>query len=546
MRTISTAEQRHSVCISLASHLALHSHILELPPMSHPHPVIHPRDVLQTITSHKRLLAAPIVVLTAVAVGYAIVRPKTWEAAQAMVVRSESSDTLSRLGRATELEQMKSTQETILELAKSRDVLLGALQQAGPGSEDNAANWPNEKALEALQDSVAVEPPKGAEFGKTELFYLKVKDHDRTRSTALASAISTELQSRLANMQKASSEGSIKELDRSVKLAQEELSEATKRLSAMEQHAGNDLVELRILTESPSGDSDLRRNLVELEKELRVHKAAQLENEESLRILKEAESDPAKLMAAPSLLLKSQPALARLKDGLVDAQLRSGQALGTMSEDHPMVRGAREAERVIRNQLHDEIALAIKGVAADQQVGADRIKSVESQIAEVQQRLSRLADMRAEYANLSDAVKSRSETLKAVEHELADAKARNAAANATSRLNLVGTPDTGTRPIGPGRSVIAAGGLGAGLLVSAAIAFLLIQPAPTPTSAAAVVEQPTVGEAVNTLPTPVPLAAVSPPTAEPVAELPMLRLAENSAKPAGRLSLSKALQRVAG
>lgn len=515
--------------------------------MSQAHSIIRPQDVLHTITTHKRLLAAPIVVLTAVAVTYAIVRPKTWEAAQALVVRSESSDTLSRLGRATELEQMKSTQETILELAKSRDVLLGALKEVGPGSEDSAVHWPSEKALEALQESVAVEPPKGAEFGKTELFYLKVKDHDRARATALAGAISTQLQDRLANLQKTSSQGSIKELDRSVTLAQEELETATQRLGAMERRVGNDLAELRILTESPSGDSDLRRNLVELEKELRAHKATQLENEESLSVLKEAESDPSKLMAAPSLLLKSQPALARLKDGLVDAQLRSGQALGTMSEDHPMVRGAREAERVIRNQLHDEIALAIKGVEADQQVGADRIKSVESQIAEVQQRLSRLADMRAEYANLSDAVKSRSETLKAVEHELADAKARHAAANATSRLSLVGSPDTGTRPVGPGRTVIAAGGLGAGLLVSTAIAFLLIQPTPVPPTAAVAMEPasnaPSVSEVVP--------AAINAAAADPVvpapAELPTIRLADDElAKPAGRLSLSKALQRVAG
>lgn len=520
--------------------------------MSHSHPVIRPHDVLHTVTSHKRLLLAPIVVLTAVAVAFAIVRPKTWEAVQAMVVRSESSDTLTRLGRATELEQMKSTQETILELAKSRDVLVGALKQVGPGSDDDAAHWPNEKALEGLQGSVAVEPPKGAEFGKTELFYLKVKDHDRTRAAALASAISTELQNRLAGLQKASSEGSIKELDRSVTLAKDDLIAATKQLSAMEQRAGNDLVELRILTESPSGDSDLRRNLVELEKELRAHKASQLENEESLRILKEAGNDPSKLMAAPSLLLKSQPALARLKDGLVDAQLRSGQALGTMSEDHPMVRGAREAERVIREQLHNEIALAIKGVTADQQVGADRIKSVETQIHQAQDRLSRLADMRAEYANLSDAVKSRSETLKAVEHELADAKARNAAANASSRLSLVGEPDTGTRPVGPGRSVIAAGGFGAGLLVSAAFAFLLIAPSPTPVPLAGATHHETVAStaeaATTTEVTPVVAAAVEPPRElQPAAELPTLRLSDDElTKSAGRLSLSKALQRVAG
>jgi hypothetical protein len=146
---------------------------------------------------------------------------------------------------------------------------------------------------------------------------------------------------------------------------------------------------------------------------------------------------------------------------------------------------------------------------------------------------------------LSDAVKSRSETLKAVEHELADAKARNAAANATSRLNLVGTPDSGTRPIGPGRSIIAAGGFGAGLLVSAAIAFLLIQPSHSPVSAAAAAPTATTEASA----TETPLATSETPVqivAEPAAELPTLRVAEDQvAKSAGRLSLSKALQRVA-
>ncbi len=518
--------------------------------MSHTPSVIRPEDVFRTIRGHKTLLAAPIVVLTVVAAAFAIVRSTTWEAAQALVVRSEASDTLSRLGRATELEQMKSTQETILELAKSRDVLLGALEHVGPESDNETAHWPNEEAFESLQASVAVEPPKGAEFGKTELFYLKVKDRDRSRATALAVAISVQLQHRLADLQRATSEGAINELDRSVTLAHSELAVATNRLGAMEKRAGNDLAELRILTESPSGDSDLRRNLVELEKELRAHKASRLENEESLKVLKQAADDPEKLLASPSLLLKSQPALARLKDGLVDAQLRSGQALGTMSDDHPLVKGAREAERVIREQVHDEISLAIKGVEADLQVGADQIKATEAQIIEAQARLSRLADMRAEYANLSDAVKSRNETLKAVEHELADARARNAAANATSRLSLVGTPDTGTRPIGPGRSVIAASGFGAGLLVSAAIAFLLVQPSPLlPAPASEAV--PNKVASVEPAP-PVAAAVVAETLSEQALEASpeqaaTIRLAGDTLpKPVGKLTLSKALQRIAG
>jgi succinoglycan biosynthesis transport protein ExoP len=500
------------------------------------HATLHPQDVLRTIRRHAVLLATPIAVLTGLAVAYALVRPATWEASQALVVRSETGDTVTRIGRATQLEEMKSTQETVLELAKSRGVLVRALTEVGPpAGKEVSPRWPDEAALESVLDNVSVEPPKGAEFGKTEVFYLKVKDKDPHRAIALAAAIAGQLRDRLAGLQETTSQEAIEELTHSANLARSDLAQATQALRAMEQRVGNDLAELRILSDSPSGDSDLRRNLVELEKELRGYEATQVENQQSLALLQDAQQDPEKLLAAPNALLRSQPALARLKDGLVDAQLRTSQALGTMSDDHPQVVGAREAERVIREQLYNEIAMATKGVQADLQVDAGRIASLKQQIAAIQTRLSRLVELRAEYANLNDAVKSRSETLKSVEHELANAQAKHAAALATSRLSLIDNPDIGTRPVGPGRSVIAAGGFGAGLLLSSAIAFLLIHPTPVPPAAS-----------VEVAPTAQPQPSAVPTVALP-AEHPTLRLAKGSdTKPVGPLTLGQALARVAG
>jgi uncharacterized protein involved in exopolysaccharide biosynthesis len=70
------------------------------------HATIHPQDVLNTVRKHKLLLIAPIVVLTGVAVIYALLRPATWEASQALVVRSETGETSAKLGRARQLEEM--------------------------------------------------------------------------------------------------------------------------------------------------------------------------------------------------------------------------------------------------------------------------------------------------------------------------------------------------------------------------------------------------------------------------------------------------------
>lgn len=505
--------------------------------MSH---TIRPHDVLLAIKSHPWRLALPVIVCTLLALGYALVRPTSWEASQAIVVRDEAGDRLARPGRFAQADEMKTSQETILELARSRGVLYDALAQVGPPADyADPAAWPTDTDVESLQASVKVTPPKGAEFGKTEVFYLKAQSTDRQRALALVKALGEQLQNRFGELRETKARSTIDELTKAVSLAKADLDKATSELAKLEQRVGSDLAELRMLNDLPSGDSDLRRTAIELEKELRSYQSAQLENEESLKLLKEAQVNPARLLATPSTLLKSQPALARLRDGLVDAQLRSGQALGTMSEEHPLAKGARAAEQAIRDQLNEEIAVAIRGVEAEYRVNADRVNSLQKQSTAIQDRLSRLASVRAEYSNLVSATKNRAETLKAVEHDLAEARASQAAARSASLISLIGKPDTGNRPVGPGRTTIVAAGFGGGLLIACSILFLSIAPAPIKPAAVHVEES-------------APLVELAAPRAkEPArrAEEPEVRSLpfEAAAKgPGGKLTVKQALQRVAG
>jgi polysaccharide biosynthesis transport protein len=155
------------------------------------------------------------------------------------------------------------------------------------------------------------------------------------------------LQDRFAQLRETKAGSASEELTRTVELARGDLDKATAALREVERRVGIDLAELRILNESPSGDSDLRHSATELKRELRTYQAAQPESEAFLKLLTAAKDDPSKLLASPSMLLKSQPALGRLKDGLVDAQLRTGQLLGTYSEAHPLVKGARNRIRAM-------------------------------------------------------------------------------------------------------------------------------------------------------------------------------------------------------
>ena len=73
---------------------------------------------------------------------------------------------------------MKTSQETILELTKSRTVIEQALSKVGPANGASSEGWPSVNDVEALQDAIKISPPKGAEFGKTEVFYLKVQNRE--------------------------------------------------------------------------------------------------------------------------------------------------------------------------------------------------------------------------------------------------------------------------------------------------------------------------------------------------------------------------------
>jgi uncharacterized protein involved in exopolysaccharide biosynthesis len=434
------------------------------------------REVLSFLRRYQWRWLLPAATVTVLTAGYALTRPTTWEASLPLVVRDEASGA-TRPGKFILSDAMKTTQETILELARSRKVLEAALLETGrPESLSESAAWPSEPAVDSLQDALKITPPKGAEFGKTEVFYLKVQDRSRPRAIALASAVCRQLQRQFELLRGQKANSVTAELEKTVALAEAELNESTHRLRDVEMQAGSDLAELRMLNEVPSGDGGLRKISIEIANELRVQKAAVKSNEELLTLLTQAQDDPGRLLASPGRLLESQPALKRLKEGLVDAQLLTAKLLGNMAPEHPQVKAAKAAEQEISDHLHDELAIAVRGVEADLQLARHRVQMLDEQGANVRERMERLASIRAEYSNLASAVKHRTEILKTAQQELADARASQATSGTVSLINPVNEPDTGSRPLGPGRTMICLAGMFGGLFAGLGILFLTVNP----------------------------------------------------------------------
>jgi uncharacterized protein involved in exopolysaccharide biosynthesis len=248
----------------------------------------------------------------------------------------------------------------------------------------------------------------------------------------------------------------------------------------MEREVGGDLAELRNLHESTSGESDLRRKTLELETELRKARLDQANYESLFHLLSASRVDQGRLLATPSRLFDSQPSLKRLKEGLVDAQLRSAQLAGSMSEEHPKLQAAREAEQEIGRHLHEELAIALRGVKADLSLASERADSLAEQLDSARQRLEKLAGARAGYSALVAEVKHHTSLVETARRELAEARGSKAGARNASLISRIDGPGAGVWPVGPSRTMIVAMGLAGGLATGIGILLLTVPSLPQP------------------------------------------------------------------
>lgn len=389
-----------------------------------------------------------------------------------------------RPGSFSTQEEMKRTQETILEIARSPRVLAQTLRAVGaPTSRSGAAPYPTQEEIEDFRKDIHMKPPGGAEFGLTEVVYLTVRAGDPNRALELLQTLCRHLETRFMGVRDERAQSMIEELEKSVALAENDLEEATARLAAFESSVGADLTELRMLLDSPSGMSDLRQKIVALESARQEFTAQTQQQQKLLEMLAAAHADPLMLIATPNSLLDAQPALRRLKEGLIEAQLTTSRLLGWRSPLHPDAIAAKHAEQEVRERLRSELAAAIQGVEVDLQISAGRIAAVEQEIARGKLQLEALASQRARYANLVALTRDRTRLLEQARTHLAEVQASQARARAASLIGRLDAPYVGANPVGPGRTVIAAAGTISGLAAGIALVLLFGMPAPAPAPA---------------------------------------------------------------
>jgi len=437
-------------------------------------------EILRLLLTYRRRWLVPAVACTVLALGYALVMPRYWQASQAVVVRQEGTVSADHPGEFSDLYQMRTLQETILELAKSRQVVAATLQSVAKNEGRLLSTAPSESQIESLRKRLRMLPPQGAEFGKTEVFYLSIKDTDRQRAIRLVNELSRQLDRRLCELRNEQADSLISEFEKQQELALASHNAQTKQLAAFETQVGADLGELRMLQSASSGQSDLRQQVLTLQNESLKTKAQVQQSQQLLEVLKAAQREPEQIVAMPTTLLASQPTLQRVKEGLVEAQLTTARLIGTRTVNHPHVLAAMDSEQQVRSDLHDELQVVIDGVEVELALGRSWQAGLQTQLDGIQQRLSRLAEQRAEYSNHLSSVEESRAILAQAQQSLNKVQAARVATESASLVTLIDKPETGQYPQGPGRTTVVAAGGVAGLMLGLGLVFLTVSPTPAP------------------------------------------------------------------
>lgn len=435
-------------------------------------------EIIATLTKHRNLILIPTILCTLIAGWYAM-KPKSWQASQSLEVRDDMIGESFKPGRFESLDSMKAAQETILHIAREPAVVKQALETIGP-PKGKGEDWLEGDAgidvVESTRESISIVAPNGAEFGTTYVIVLQVKAKSRERAGLFVSALLEKVESQLRNMRTRKLESMELELKQSLDLAEEDYLQFADELKELEHKIGPDLPTLLNMINDGNATNDFQVALENIRTSRRAAQAKLDITTKHLEVLRATVDAPQQLVATPNGLLQAQPALERLKDGLVDLQLKLSDDLGKFRSAHPKVIEAREAIAEAKRQIHDELQIAIRGLESQQAVQAQQLQRLNGEEEHQQERLIRLTNNRAVYANLALQAKKRSEEHAKTRAEYSEIKSLGQAAKKVNLMTRLEGPFVSGKPLGPGRTTILGSGTLGGILIGLGLVMFISAP----------------------------------------------------------------------
>ena len=421
---------------------------------------------------------APVALFLALAAGYILTAKPEWKATQSIQIRDELALKTVMPGRFDSLDMMKMVQETIHDTARRHAVVTKVLSSINPPEDHKSPDsWPTIKDVESLQEAIALSPPNGAEFGRTEVLLLSVKSDSIERAQKIVAVLAVELQNEINRLRDQRGLSMENELQATVSSAKKELEEVNLKLANFEKGCGDILIDLRgVISESGSGPSGLSEQKATLQKELRIAQQKQFELKNQTEKIELAKNDPNRVVSFSRELLAAQPTLQKLKEQLITIQSQTAKTLGQFEEFHPKAKAAIKAESIIRQKIQEEVATAYSALLTQVEVKEAQINRLQEKLRKVDLQISKLAEVRAPYAAIVKQVDQKRSVLNQALQDLSRAQATRAAAKTTNLISLIDGPYSGSKPEGMSKKIILGASGVAGLLSGIGLVFFAASP----------------------------------------------------------------------
>jgi succinoglycan biosynthesis transport protein ExoP len=436
--------------------------------------------VLLTLYRYKIVWIAPAILGAVLALYYAtMLSPQIWSARQSMIVRDDLLGQSYKPGRFDSIESMKSAQETILEIARQPQVIRNAMVKLGPPEnlkgESAIAEWPNEETIEDMQDAVLIHAPNGAEFGKTEVIVLNVKQTTPERSLKFIELLLIEIIAKVDEVRSMRLQSMEVELTRVRDAAMAELKKSKDKLTQMDKALGSDIATMNALSDPQNSDNSIKRDISQIRIEKREATLELEKRNALLSQLKEAKTKPDRILGLSAGMIGILPALDDLKKEMIEKQAEFAVAMGVYQPGHPKYARSKKAIDAMRQQIHLELDLCIAAMENEVKDANTRWSRLDNEMKSLDLQLTKLSENRTEILTLVAELKERTEIANKAQSNLAEIKSL-AEAGVSNLIARVDEPQVSTRPDGPGKKLkILVGGF-AGLMLGLGIVLLIAPP----------------------------------------------------------------------
>jgi len=404
-------------------------------------------------------------------------RPESWSARQALIVRDDTSGQSFKKGRFDSLDSMKSAQETIFEIARKPQVIRNTLEKLGPPNKGlfgtGGQEYPSEETIEVVQGAISISAPNGAEFGRTEVIILNTKEATRERSKKFIDLLVDEIIAKVNEVRRQKFQSMEVELQQACSLAEGALDQAKSRMRENVMALGIDAsVSLGGIS---TQDDTIKREIAQLNLEKRAIESELASADGILTSLMDARENPNSIVNISSDLAKRQPQLDSLKQELTAKKGLYAQEVGRYTPAHPSVKSARDAIVTVERQIRQLLGGAIHDTKNYISIQNVKLKRRTDGIKKLEGRLVILNESRAESMTLAHDLTMRSENLNKARSDLAEVQGL-ALGNSAALLAKVDQSQVSTRPDGMGkRAVVLCGGLG-GLLLGIGLVMMVAPP----------------------------------------------------------------------